>query len=200
MHSEKHLKLRDFLARLKRIWQSRSVYSAFNSFAQKRSGNEECLALPNPLPPSWGETFSITKLNSDNLHSVGKGSYLAEGSRISGRLSFEGSLRIDGEVEGKVEGQGTLEIGESGVVTVAKLEATSVIVAGKVRCGITSQQLEICATGEVRGDVAANSIVIRQGGQLNGNVVSVRNTVGRSPSSERDVSGKVVAIMSRAGS
>jgi cytoskeletal protein CcmA (bactofilin family) len=136
----------------------------------------------------------------DNSGSVGKGSYLAEGSKISGRLSFEGSVRIDGEVEGEVDGQGTLEIGESGVVTVAKVEATSVIVAGKVRANIISQQVEICATGNVRGDVAASAIVIHAGGELEGNVVKMRSGVGRSTSSERDVNRKLVTIMSRVGS
>ncbi len=53
------------------------------------------------------------------------------------------------------------------------------IVAGKVRAKIISQQVEICATGNVRGDVAASTIVIHAGGQLEG-VVRMRNGVGRS--------------------
>jgi hypothetical protein len=152
MHGENHWQWRGFLARLKSSWQSRSVYSAFNSFAQKWSGSGKCLALPNLLPPSWGETFNIAKLRGDNSGSVGKGSIWPRVPKLA--AGYRSKVRIDGEVEGEVDGQGTLEIGESGVVTVAKVKATRGLSRragpGRDRCDRARRRLPARGAGSLQ--------------------------------------------------
>jgi cytoskeletal protein CcmA (bactofilin family) len=55
--------------------------------------------------------------------------YLDKGSKIMGKLFFEGPARIDGQVDGEISANDVLVIGESAVVT-AKLNAVSVVIAG----------------------------------------------------------------------
>ena len=58
--------------------------------------------------------------------------YLNQGSKISGKLYFEGPVEIDGQIDGEIVAKDTILIGESALVT-AQIMATSIIVAGKVK-------------------------------------------------------------------
>lgn len=88
---------------------------------------------------------------------------LGKGTRIAGKLSFEGKATIEGEVEGEITCNGTLLIGESALVSAA-VEATNVIIHGKVTGDITAtRKLEIRAPGKLFGNVATPSLVIEEG-------------------------------------
>jgi cytoskeletal protein CcmA (bactofilin family) len=63
-----------------------------------------------------------------------------------------------------------LVVGESGRVTCENIRANTVIVAGAVRGNITTQKLEIRATGRVWGDVVTTSFVTEDGGFLRGQI------------------------------
>ncbi|MCX5737269.1 MAG: polymer-forming cytoskeletal protein, partial [Proteobacteria bacterium] len=43
--------------------------------------------------------------------------HLGQGSRIEGKLTFEGSVRIDGQVDGEIHAQDTVILGESAEIT-----------------------------------------------------------------------------------
>jgi cytoskeletal protein CcmA (bactofilin family) len=89
--------------------------------------------------------------------------FLGKGSRVSGKLVFEGAVRIEGHVEGEITAQDTLTIGESAVVN-AQVNGTSVVVHGKVTGDITARKrLEIRAPGKVFGNISAPSLVIHEG-------------------------------------
>ena len=55
--------------------------------------------------------------------------YLYKGSRVTGQLSFQGPARIDGKVDGEINCQGMLTIGEEAEVK-AKITAQVVIIRG----------------------------------------------------------------------
>src|SRR5260221_5753962 len=57
--------------------------------------------------------------------------YLDRGSKISGKISFEGPARIDGEVDGESNAKDALTIGDSAMVN-APIRARSVSAARKV--------------------------------------------------------------------
>src|SRR5256885_4969198 len=42
--------------------------------------------------------------------------FLGKGSRVNGKLAFEGAVRIEGHVEGEISAQDSLTIGETAVV------------------------------------------------------------------------------------
>jgi cytoskeletal protein CcmA (bactofilin family) len=89
--------------------------------------------------------------------------FLGKGSRVTGKLAFEGTVRIEGHVEGEITAQDTLTIGESAVVN-AQINGSSIIVNGKVTGDITARKrLEIRSPGKVYGNISAPSLVIHEG-------------------------------------
>ena len=154
-------------------WGS-SVFRVFDVLA-KRPGQSELPSAPNPEPrPGRKAAPNIPERDGALTVSVlSDHSYLSKGSKFNGRLFSEGPVNIDGEAEGEIESQKTIMIGESGVVTAATIKADSVIVAGAASAdtAITSQRIEIRASGRVWGNLASNSIVVDDGGQLEGQFV-----------------------------
>ena len=87
---------------------------------------------------------------------------------IRGDLTADGAFRIDGTIEGSVESNGALVIGESGVVR-GGLRGTDIVIAGAVQGDVTcSGHLEILAKGKIEGDIAAKSMRIETGGVFRG--------------------------------
>lgn len=94
--------------------------------------------------------------------------YLDAGSKISGKLSFDGPVRIDGEVDGEIIGKDSITIGESAVVT-AQIKAASIIVAGKVSGDITAiQRIEIRPSAKVMGNLTSPVLVVHEGALFEG--------------------------------
>ena len=89
--------------------------------------------------------------------------YLGKGSRVSGKLTFEGTVRVDGQVEGEISAQDTLIVGERAVVT-AQINGTTVIIRGKVTGDINARKrVEIRAPGKLFGNIVTPSLVIHDG-------------------------------------
>jgi cytoskeletal protein CcmA (bactofilin family) len=89
--------------------------------------------------------------------------YLGEGTRLSGKISFEGPARIAGHVEGEVVASGMLQITESALVN-AQISGETIVLRGKVTGDITaSKKLEIRAPGKLFGNVTTPSLVIEEG-------------------------------------
>jgi cytoskeletal protein CcmA (bactofilin family) len=97
-------------------------------------------------------------------------SVLGPGVIWEGKVGGTGGVRIEGTFEGQIGLHGMLVVGESGRVTCENIRATTVIVAGAVRGNITTQKLEIRATGRVWGDVVTTSFVTEDGAFLRGQI------------------------------
>jgi cytoskeletal protein CcmA (bactofilin family) len=126
------------------------------------------------LPPSFGNTASTGSVGAGewersgsmpNESTGGGGSeaFLGKGSRVVGKLTFEGPVRIEGHVEGEITAQDSLVIGESAVVD-AQIVGNSVVVQGRVTGDVTARKrLEIRAPGKLYGNITAPSLVIQEG-------------------------------------
>ncbi len=89
--------------------------------------------------------------------------YLGCGSRIEGRLRFEGSVRIDGQVEGEIEAKDAVVIGETAVV-VAQITAGTVVLQGQVTGDVSARErVELRAPGRLLGNIVAPTLVIQEG-------------------------------------
>ncbi|MEW5831092.1 MAG: polymer-forming cytoskeletal protein [Chloroflexota bacterium] len=97
-------------------------------------------------------------------------SVLGPGVVWQGNITGSGGVRIEGAFEGKIALKGILVVGESGRVTCENIRASTVVVAGAVRGNITTQKLEIRATGRVWGDVITTSFVTEDGAFLRGQI------------------------------
>ncbi len=97
-------------------------------------------------------------------------SVLGPGVIWHGAITGSGGVRIEGAFEGEIALRGLLVVGETGRVTCENVRANSVIVAGAVRGNITTQKLEIRASGRVWGDVITTAFVTDEGAFLRGQI------------------------------
>jgi cytoskeletal protein CcmA (bactofilin family) len=122
---------------------------------------------PAESPPSAAprevEMFEREREKPHPEETAATSAFLGKGSRVTGKLAFEGTVRIEGHVEGEITAQDTLTIGESAVVN-AQINGSSIIVNGKVTGDITARKrLEIRSPGKVYGNISAPSLVIHEG-------------------------------------
>jgi cytoskeletal protein CcmA (bactofilin family) len=88
---------------------------------------------------------------------------LGPGAQFEGKLTFDGTVRIDGRFKGEVFSDDTLVIGEGAVVE-AEIEIGEVIIQGTVVGNIKAKRsIEIHAPGRVKGDVHTPSLQIDKG-------------------------------------
>ena len=126
--------------------------------------------------------------------SKGASTLISQGSQVDGSLSCESDLRIDGRFNGSIESSGDVVIGESAVAR-SNITAKEVIIAGKVYGDIAAEgKLPITSTGQMHGDVTASSLIIMEGGILNG-----ASRMDYVPASREKNSGPVPLTRSEAG-
>ncbi len=122
----------------------------------------------SPTPPAPASPASTMAPRANGPASSEGRAYLDRGSKITGKISFEGPARIDGEVDGEINAKDSLVIGESAVVT-AQIRATSVSVAGKVSGDIVAtQRIEIRPSAKVSGNITAPVLSVQEGAQFEG--------------------------------
>lgn len=89
-------------------------------------------------------------------------------SNFDGTFRSNRDLRIDGEVKGTIECQGTLFVAQGATVT-AKVEAEHITVAGDLNGEINCRgRLQMLSSGRVRGKVATETLVISEGAYYEG--------------------------------
>jgi len=88
---------------------------------------------------------------------------LGEKTAFEGKLSFHGTLRIDGRFKGDITSDGTLVIGEHGIVE-ANISSGIVVISGEVHGSINADcSIEILAKGKVYGNIFTPSLIIHEG-------------------------------------
>lgn len=93
---------------------------------------------------------------------------LGKGSRFEGKLTFEGTVRIDGHFSGEIQTDGTLIIGDSADVQ-ANIFAATVVVMGRVRGDVVaSESLKIQAPAKVTGNLSTPNLTIETGSFFEG--------------------------------
>ena len=95
---------------------------------------------------------------------------LGRGSEFEGKLSFEGTVRIDGRFIGEIHSEDTLIVGENALVT-AEIRVKNVIVYGEVIGNIYSGTcVELHAPARVKGNIATPNLQADKGVMFDGNV------------------------------
>ena len=89
---------------------------------------------------------------------------------ISGDIQTEGTIRVDGRVEGTLHRVDTLIIGAGGTV-VGNVEGREVVIGGDL-CGnlVVSGRVEVQASATVQGDIHAAAVMLQEGGTVHGHV------------------------------
>ncbi len=88
---------------------------------------------------------------------------LGRGASFEGKLTFEGTVRIDGRFKGEVFSDDTLVIGEGAIVE-AEIDIGEVIIQGTVVGNVKAKRsIEIHAPGRVKGDLHTPTLQIDKG-------------------------------------
>ncbi|MEA4855909.1 MAG: polymer-forming cytoskeletal protein [Solidesulfovibrio sp.] len=97
--------------------------------------------------------------------------FLGAGTSFTGRLAFDGVVRIDGAFDGEIVSGGTLLVGQ-------KARIAGRIAVGRLTCGgsvaaevTAAAKVTVTATGHLTGSVRTPVLVVEEGGGLDGEVV-----------------------------
>jgi cytoskeletal protein CcmA (bactofilin family) len=95
--------------------------------------------------------------------------FLGEGTDFKGILTFEGTVRIDGQMEGEIFTKDTLIVGETAVVK-AEINVNTIAISGVVRGNINATgKIEVHRPGKLFGNVNTPSLYIEEGVIFEGN-------------------------------
>lgn len=113
----------------------------------------ESKTMPQTEKRDWGPVPASSDLNA----------LLGRGSEFDGKLSFEGTVRIDGTFTGEISTSDTLIVGEGARVQ-AEISCGSVVVHGEVTGNIKAANgVELHRPAKVRGDITTPSLSIEKG-------------------------------------
>jgi cytoskeletal protein CcmA (bactofilin family) len=108
--------------------------------------------------------------------------FLGQGAEFIGKLIFTGSVRIEGNFQGEIFGQGSLVVGEGALVK-ADIAVKSVYISGDVQGNIeVKEKFNIHPTGKFLGDVHTPVFIMEEGAFFDGrshmaDVVEKKNDV-----------------------
>lgn len=98
--------------------------------------------------------------------------FIGADASIDGTIEFKGTIRVDGQVKGKmVSSGGTVVVGEKAAID-AELHVNVAVVMGEVKGRIEAKErIEVYPPGRVLGDIQSPVIAIEPGGVFNGSCV-----------------------------
>ena len=103
---------------------------------------------------------------------VGFETVLGSSTHISGDFRGAGNARFDGTLEGTLEIDGNILIGETAKIT-ADINARNISIAGAVRGNVNGNKVQILRTGRVWGDISAAAITTEEGAFIDGKITMV---------------------------
>jgi cytoskeletal protein CcmA (bactofilin family) len=102
--------------------------------------------------------------------------HINEGTEIEGKVTFSGTVLLNGRVRGEIISNDILIVGEKGVVN-ASIRANVVELSGEVIGNVVAtERIELRANCRVYGDIEAPVVIIDEGALLEG---QCRMTKGR---------------------
>lgn len=94
---------------------------------------------------------------------------ISSGVKIEGTVRTNGNIRVDGEIQGDIISENYVTVGESGKVN-GKINALTISVGGFVTGTIEAKEkFNLTSRGKINGDIITKSLIVEDGGVLNGN-------------------------------
>jgi cytoskeletal protein CcmA (bactofilin family) len=98
----------------------------------------------------------------------GEVTVVGQGARLEGTIVSAGSLRIDGQVKGKISAEGEVTLSPQSQVE-ADIQAQSVTVAGKYRGNVVVRsRAELARGGRIDGNITSKTLIVAEGAVFNG--------------------------------
>ena len=105
---------------------------------------------------------------------------LSSDVEIEGSITFQKKLIIDGKVQGQINSDGVLTIGENAQVR-GEIKTKSVTVHGTVKGKITAERCELKSKCSLRGDLKAGRLIIEEGATFVGRSLNPLGSTVESP-------------------
>ena len=94
--------------------------------------------------------------------------FLGKGTEFKGVLSFEGTIRVDGKVDGEVVSKDTLIAGDEAFLQ-GEISVGTIISSGRIAGNISaSQKVHILAPGIIEGNIKTPKLIIEDGVTFDG--------------------------------
>jgi len=97
-------------------------------------------------------------------------SIIGPGMRVVGNCETDGTIRIEGTIQGSVHAGKAVVVGKDGVVD-GDIKTQDAVISGRVVGTLVAEsRLELQATCRIEGDVRARRMQLEEGAVLNGTV------------------------------
>ena len=94
--------------------------------------------------------------------------FVGEGVEFKGVINYQGTVRIDGQLEGEIHTEGVLIIGQGAVID-AKVEAGTIICQGRIVGDIIAREkIQLMSPAVLNGSVKTPSLAMEEGVLFNG--------------------------------
>ena len=94
--------------------------------------------------------------------------FVGEGVEFKGAINYQGTVRIDGKLEGEIHTTGVLIVGQGAVIE-AKIEAGTIICKGKIVGDIVAREkIQLVSPAMLNGSVKTPSLSMGEGVLFNG--------------------------------
>ena len=108
------------------------------------------------------------RIRKDNNRISKIDTIIGSSTNLKGNLLPEGTIRIDGHLQGDISGADGVIVGKEGAIE-GNITAKTVIIGGKVIGNVSaSENLEISSSAEVKGDLKYSRISIEDGAIFEG--------------------------------
>lgn len=144
-------------------------------------------------PPKPRERVGAPKPQSDAAISI-----IAAGMNVVGDISTEGTVRVEGQVEGTIRAGKAVVLGQGGVVD-GNIVTEDAVIGGRVSGSIrAANRIELQSTCSVEGEISTRSehLKLEEGARFAGHVqmiedqqIDVEADTGRYPEDSEDVDG-----------
>ena len=99
---------------------------------------------------------------------------------FQGTLNVQGSLRVDGTLEGSVDNARHVIVGDGGKI-VGDVTAEIVVCGGTIEGNVCADMLEVLGQASMVGDIRAKKMIVEEGGRIDG-----RCTIGEEQVTEEE--------------
>ncbi|MGQ0666384.1 MAG: bactofilin family protein [Nitrospiraceae bacterium] len=94
--------------------------------------------------------------------------FLGKGVDFKGVLNFDGTVRVDGRLEGEIHTTGTLIVGEHAVIK-GTISAGVLMTSGKINGTVTAtERIQLLKPAVLIGDIRTPAIAIEDGAHFHG--------------------------------
>ena len=117
-------------------------------------------------------------------------SVVAPGMTILGDVKCDGTVRVEGKIEGSIKATKSVVVGKGGRIT-GDIETQDVVVAGTVVGTVVgASRVELQETCKIEGDIRSRRVKLEEGGQIDGRLHMMAKAADKKPTAAPSIQPK----------